>query len=1129
MQTFKKITAFLFLIVFGTIINTGISQTLSGTTNSEILPDTSDYPYWWEMMQDPEVNFYDTQRAFYKYWENREIKGGGYKQFKRWEYRMERRILPDGTIPTPDLTWDNFQEYKTKHPRSLKNAEPWIELGPRVLIGGGGYDGLGRINGIGFHPTNPDIIYIGSPSGGLWLTEDGGESWTTHTDNLPTLGISDIQINYNNPDTMYIGTGDRDGGDSYGMGVMKSVDAGLTWEFSNNGMGNAEVAMMVMHNTNPDIIVAATQRGIYKTIDAGANWVLKSENAYFKDIKYKPGDMNVLYAAKTGDFYRSIDGGESWAESGSDSLPGSGRFVIGVSPANDSIVYVAVAASVFTGLYESRDFGVTFTQKSDSPNLMGYSRIGDDDRSQSGYDFCLAVDPNNENIILLGGINQWRSIDGGVSWYCTGHWTGSGPAEEVHADQHTMFFSPADGKLYIGNDGGIYVTGSNGTVWRELSDGLGISQVYKIAQSATMRDKVVNGYQDNGTMTYMGNNGLNWVSTGGGDGFEGAVDFTDASYSYTSLYYGAITRRINNIGNGKVAGEDFNGINESGAWITPFCLHETDPNTMLIGFKNIWRTKNVKAASRSTIKWVKLSNNLAGSNSSNISVVEHSPANTRLFYFARSDRKLFRTDNIMGTPTWDNLTSKLPNNSTPTDLEAHPYDENILYMTQSNRIYKSPDKGSSWFDISGSLPNISMNDIAYDLSSKDGLYVATDAGVYFKDGVGIDWIFYGDGLPTNVSIEEIEIYQDPDERELSRLRVGTYGRGLWENILAPFSGTLPPSGLFAEAGNGIVSMSWKEPFYHDNVSRYNIYRNGSLLDVSDLVRYEDLSVENGVSYTYYIKALYTDGGESDPSNSVSVTPIAPITLPYSEDFENGDGAWSYKNSAETWRWGIARELDMEDDEGNQTYFFGINSVTGGDGVHTTDYLISPLINLLNFSNVTLSFDYLLRRYMNYDKLYVVYRTSPTNDWTEIEELAKTGKWDSWTNYSINMPIGAMSDNLEIAFYYDDSDEFAWGAAIDNVQLFENTSSVYDLAFDKKINISPNPTNGEIEIRFIQENPSDVLISVFTMEGRKVLEKNYIRDLSEFRKKILLGNHPKGIYNVRIISNNKTANRKITIR
>ena len=761
--------------------------------NNNILPDTADYPYWIEMMQDPEANFFDTQNAFYKYFENRPIgKGTGYKQFKRWEYRMERRIFPDGAIPQQDMIWNNFTEYQSNHRRSEKSGTKWTELGPRVLINGGGYDGLGRINALGFHPNDPDILFIGAPSGGLWRSDDGGINWTTFTDNLPSLGVSDIQINYNNPDIMYIGTGDRDGGDSYGYGVMKSFDGGYTWQLSNNGMGSVTVSKMIMHISDPDIIIAATSKGIYKTTDGGLNWNLKTSQSFFKDLKNKPGDMMVLYAARQGDFFRSDDGGETWVESGTGNLPAEGRFVIGVSPANANTVYVAVADGPFTGLYESLDSGLTFTEKSNSPNIMGYDKDGNDESSQSWYDFCIAVDPNNINNVIVGGINVWISGDAGTTWNIIGHWYGASGIPEVHADQHTFDYSPTDGKLYIGNDGGIYVSDNNGQSWTELSNGLGISQVYKIGQSATHKDKVINGYQDNGTMTYMGNSGLSWVSTGGGDGMECAVDHTDPAYSYSTLYYGKISRWINNSGQRTIAGKNYNGINESGGWVTPFCLHENNSNVMFIGYKNIWRSINIKESDHSNVSWQKLSVNLAGSNTTNISVVEHSPANNNLFYFARSDKKLFKTENIMGTPVWVDLTANLPNNQTPTDLEAHPDNENILYMTQSYKVYRSSDKGNSWENISGSLPYIPVNDIVYDPASNESLYIATDAGVYFMNGPGADWEFYGEGLPLNVSIEEIEIFHDPSSTENSRLRVGTYGRGLWESRLSSNS-TSPPA------------------------------------------------------------------------------------------------------------------------------------------------------------------------------------------------------------------------------------------------------------------------------------------------------------------------------------------------
>lgn len=1130
-----KIIVLLIIITCLTgMLSGGYAQTIDNNTNntSKINTFESGYPSWYDMMQDPDANFFETQKVFYDYWKNREIKGGGYKQFKRWEYRMERRVLPDGTIPAPDLVWNNFKAYEEAQPESFKSGTNWTELGPRILINGGGYDGLGRINSLGFHPNNQNILFIGAASGGLWQSNDGGQSWTTHSDDLPTLGVSDILINYNNPDTMYIGTGDRDGGDAYGLGVMKSKDGGKNWDFANEGMGNATVSMMVMHNSDPNIIHAATSRGIYKTVNGGELWSLKSAAAFYKDIKYKPGDMNVIYAAKTGDFYRSTDGGESWAESGRESLPSEGRFVIGVSPACDSVVYVAVANGPFTGLYESRDSGTTFSQKSDSPNIMGYSVTGDDDRSQGWYDFAIAVDPVNDSIIFIGGINQWRSDDAGVSWSCIGHWTGADTAWEIHADQHSMFFSPTDGKLYIGNDGGIYVTADRGVNWAELSNGLGISQVYKIGQSATWREKIINGYQDNGTMTYLGTLLVPWLSTGGGDGMECAIDHTDAKYSYSTLYYGAITRWINNGAGSRIAGEGFNEIDEKGAWVTPFCLHEKDPKIMFIGYNNIWISRNVKNPVPQYIEWKQISKNLI-SNSKTIRVVEHSPANNNLFYFVRSDKTLFRSENVMDTvgvtPIWVDLTDSLPNNSRATDLEAHPFNENIVYMTQSYRVYKSVDKGNNWEDISGSLPVIPINDIVYDLSSDEGLYIATDAGVYYKNGGDADWVFYGEGLPLNVSIEEIEIYQDLESRDESRIRVCTYGRGLWESPLGPYDGAIPPYNLTADPGNAVVTLVWKISDYQEDLAGFNIYRDSAYIGFTTTTEYSDISPENEIIYSYYVTTVREGGFESDPSNIIITKPKGPIVLPYNEDFDEGDADWEYLNVKSGWKYGTAADLNMEHNAGNQTDFFGISSVDAGATTHTHDYLISPIIDLSTFSYVTLSFDYVLRAFLSYDKLFVLYRTIENGEWMEIEELNKTiGGWNGWKNYSLDIPSAAMTSTTQIAFYYTDSEEFAWGAGIDNVQIYQNTSSIYDIELDKQLKIFPNPNNGEFEISFNSDKPSDIKITIYNIEGKKVFKNNFEIQTREFRKNFSLTDLPKGIYQLRVLTDNKLVNRKITL-
>ncbi|MEA3477516.1 MAG: hypothetical protein U9R60_05005, partial [Bacteroidota bacterium] len=300
--------------------------------------DTADFPYWIEMMQDPEINFYDVQRAFNTYWEGREVtKGSGFKPFKRWEYRMQDRIYPDGTRLPDDHVWNEYHKYIASHPGARSANGDWTNLGPFFIPSGKGYKGLGRLNALAFHPTDASTIYVGAPSGGLWFTTDGGGTWNSFTDDLPTLGVSAIIVRYDNPGTILIGTGDRDAGDAAGIGVMISTDAGVTWTLSNTGMGNRIVGRLLQHPSSPDIMYAAASGGIYKSTDGGANWDNK-KNGNFKDIVFKPDDPSSLYATSNGNFFRSTDDGDNWTQISS-GLPSCERGVIGVTPADPDYVY----------------------------------------------------------------------------------------------------------------------------------------------------------------------------------------------------------------------------------------------------------------------------------------------------------------------------------------------------------------------------------------------------------------------------------------------------------------------------------------------------------------------------------------------------------------------------------------------------------------------------------------------------------------------------------------------------------------------------------------------------------------------------------------------------------------------
>jgi photosystem II stability/assembly factor-like uncharacterized protein len=865
--------------------------------------DYKNYPHWIEMMQDESVNFYDVQEAFYTYWEGRKItRSSGYKPFKRWEYMMQWRIKPNGERLPADHVWNEYQKFKATNPAAKSPSGNWENLGPFFIPDGKGYKGLGRLNAIAFHPTDPDIIFAGAPAGGLWITDDGGDTWTSYCDDLPTLGVSAIAVDYSDPDIIYMGTGDRDAGDAAGIGVLKSTDGGITWTESNTGMGNATVGRLIIHPSDPDKLYAATSAGVFITTDAGQNWT-QQISGNFKEVVFKTDDPQTIYASKNGNFYKTIDGGSNWYEV-TNGLPGSSRAVIAVTEANPEVVYfLTTTSNAFKALYRSGDAGESFTEMSDSPNIMGWDCSGGSG-GQAWYDLDIAADPLDEDIIYAGGVNCWKSSDGGVTWQISSHWYGGCGVPSVHADLHVLEYNPVDGRLYAGNDGGIYWTDNGGASWPEITDGMPISQVYRIGQSRTVKDLVINGYQDNGTSTY---NGSGWEFTRGGDGFECIIDHEDSQYSYASVYYGSVARYINNNYDMLVCENGAYGINESGAWITPYILDENDADIMFIGYKNVWRCNNVKAPEQQ-ISWKRISYDLGGSNSTNMAVIEQSPANVNILYAGRYDGKVFRTDNARAdNPVWTDLSPHLPQNVTAGDIEAHPFDENIVYITLGSKMYRSMDKGLSWEDISENLPDVNLTSIAYYRNSQDGLYVSSDLGVFFREQGMDEWVWFNQGLPVDASIREIEIFYDPDSVSKDVIRAGTYGRGMWGSDM--WEGT--PVAAFSSTAN-VIPPNCTVDFFDESTGTPYYFEwtfEGGTPSTSNERDPQGISYDGPGTYAVALK-VWNDAGqdstyvESYVTVSTDVLPevdfIASDTIPCGTDIIEFTDLTLY--CPDTWLW-----------------------------------------------------------------------------------------------------------------------------------------------------------------------------------------------------------------------------------
>ena len=733
-------------------------------------------------------NYHDYCKAFDDYWKPFNVdnsgyysdngvkkKAAGWKQFKRWAWAMEGQVDPEtGAFPSQSAieVYNNYVQANGGSQTSI-GSNPWSSLGTNSSTGG--YAGIGRVSCIAFHPTNNNIYWVGAPAGGLWKTTNNGSTWTCLTDSNNVLGVSSIIIpsDYATSNTIYIGTGDRDAWDNRSIGVLKSTDGGATWNttgLSYTLAASDMVNKLLISPTNNNTLIAATSNGVFKTTNGGTTWSTMLTSTNFIDLEYKPNNFNTLYGStKYGKVYVSTNGGSNWSQK----LNTGYRIELAVTPASSGVVYAIVASSNngLHGIYKSTNSGSSFTSVYSSTNLLGWKSNGSDSGGQGWYDLSMAASPTNANIVLIGGVNSHKSTNGGSAWSCSNCWTSysgynSGNHPEVHADKHNLVYR-SNGDLFECNDGGVYISTNNGSTWTDKSNGLVISQMYKLSTSKTVSTETITGLQDNGTKLLSAGS---WTDVKGGDGMECLIDYTDVNIQYGTYTNGQISRTTNHWS----SSTDITPSGAtSGAWVTPYIIDPVNHNTIYAGYSDVWKSTN-KGNS-----WTKIS---TMSSSQRLRSMAIAPSNNSVLYVADNSH-IWKTTN--GGSSWSNITSGIPvTNSDITYIAIKATDPNTVWVSlsgfNSSTIYKTTNAGSNWSSISSGLPSIPAYSIVQDKSiiTKDVLYVGTELGVYIKDGVN-NWVEYNTALP-KVRIGELEIYYDDNNSQNNKLRAASYGRGLWE-------------------------------------------------------------------------------------------------------------------------------------------------------------------------------------------------------------------------------------------------------------------------------------------------------------------------------------------------------------
>ncbi|MDB3991782.1 hypothetical protein N9443_01610, partial [Schleiferiaceae bacterium] len=926
---------------------------------------------WVEAMQDYRVNFHTVVDKFNDEFAGKPYeKGRGMKQFKRWEHIMEERVGQTGDRPHPSIMYNAIQSVSSSTKYGL-----WSEMGPFNSPSGGG---IGRINNVAFHPLHNDTIYAGAPSGGLWVSYDDGQNWQTFTDELTNIGISDLAIDPQNPNIMYLATGDRDAGDTYSFGLMKSTDGGFTWSTTglSFGLSNSyKIGRVVVHPTSTNIVIAATNAGIYRSTNYGQTFVLERSGLF---LGVQMGLGNTLFATTSGSspkIYRSTDAGANWSQLTS-GLPTTGKYrcevAVGSTP---GLVYAVYGSSNygFGGLYKSTNNGATWTLMSSSPNIMDWSTNGSGSGGQAWYDMSIACDPQNDNTIYVGGVNIWKSTNGGSSWSQVGHWYGAGSTPYVHADHHDAIFRPNSSELYIGTDGGVYKTSNGGSSWTALNNGMNITQYYKISHSTSDTAVVLAGAQDNGS--HLRSSTYNWSEVTGGDGMDNGIDVTNDNIMYTSIYYGDFYKSTN-------GGSFFSPITTltasgTGNWVTPFNVDPVNGNIIYAGFDRLWKSTNAGSSWSATS-----SSSLSGS--SNIDEFEVAESNTN-FIYALINSSIYKSTD--GGSSWSNVTpggSLAPSPENISGIAIDPTDENHIIISisgynSSKKLMESNNGGGSWTNLSSGLPNVPANCVTFESASSTGIYVGTDIGVFYKSNTYPNWISFNKNLP-NVMVVDFEIFENQD-----LLRIGTYGRGVWQsplmqspslNPIAP-TANLSVSSSVACVNSQVITLNDNSSGLVDDwywsISPSTFSFVGGSTDSS-----ENPQVIFNSSGTYSVSLTVSNSYGSDDTTMNDIISAGGAAIPFFEDFENGISDWSINNPDGGTTWSTTNANGQQ--PGNNSVFVDHFYYSPSNG--EIDELISPTLSFDGKDSIELTFEYSSSYYSNsyFDSLKIYVSENCGSTW-----------------------------------------------------------------------------------------------------------------------------------------------------
>ncbi len=678
----------------------------------------------------------------------------------------------------------------------------WTEIGPNPIPQGQLVSGTssvsGRVSAIAVHPTNPNIVYVGTASGGLYRSTDGGANWTPLMDSALSLAIGSIAIAPSAPDTVYVGTGEAEASaDSFfGVGIYRLTAAStaapvLEGPFAGAEMNGRTISEIIVDPANANNLYATTAsgvasaggvgspilpaRGLFRSSNAAApaptftkiNVTGVAEDLNMYDAVIDPANFSRLLVSVVGSaaqsgVWLSTNANAAATFTRQIALAGTTSTTARTELAASGTTFYAASAQATGTLYRSNDGGVTWSTQINN-NFCG---------QQCFYDIAVAADPTNANNVYLGGTGNTTTF----AFSTNGGTTFTSSAVNLHTDTQAITVAPSlPSTIYFGSDGGIWKSTNNGANWTSLNNAtFRATEFQSVAVHPTDPNLTLGGTQDNGTLYRSPANA--WSLDDFGDGGFTAIDRNAVSTTAFTAYHGyvriALYRKTTGYGTTSGWADISSGITGTALFYPPFNLGPGNPNSIYFGTTTLFRSATTGTA------WTAASQNLGNS----LSAVGISPQNDNVRIVGSRTGQLFGTTTGSATLIDLDPTGTVPNSYIGRSV-IDPNNPNTAYVTLCAfgvpTIWKTTNYNNlntavapTWTSASNGLPQTPVNVIIVDPASSNNLYAGTDIGVYVSTDAGANWAPFGTGLPA-LPVFDIAITSN------NLLRIATHGRGMW--------------------------------------------------------------------------------------------------------------------------------------------------------------------------------------------------------------------------------------------------------------------------------------------------------------------------------------------------------------